>query len=227
MTRSNATVNQNKAQFKAEVQAANAAVPTDVTKGYVKRWTQFVQDRSTQDYEIAGLLHEIRQHFPRDASGSHQFRVWCCANLRVARAGRALTCLEDKARAFLLFPEQKQWEMVQGWQTMSFLVGLQAAQRRLVWRKVTEEIKRRDVEHVSLQTVRNVAFRLHIVTRRPGTNTMSAIGHVSVLRNWINKLYSENPNLPPMPTDVLNAFRTTRMVNPGRAGAKPRSLQHV
>lgn len=174
-------------------------IDTSRKNGWVARWTKLNADRSKNDFAIADLAREIRDEFPKGDAGDFQFSVWVLRHLPAARPKKLL----EKAFSVDTYGEEE-FTRLGGWQSISFLMSLTKAQQKHVLSTVHGE----GPFHYS--TIRMRALRLGIVSPRKGRDTRSqSEDRVSILRQFILKLYKQRKDLPPLPADVRAAITPT------------------
>lgn len=180
-------------------------------QAFVRRFHKLREQASKLDYELAGLAQEIRQQFPKGASGDHQCRLWMCWHLDVY--GQTAVMLVKSAKAFTLFPDEASWVFVGGWQSIGFLLGFKAADRRKIHRNAMRLAKDRE-RPVGYSTVRNIAHTLGCrqthANGRP--NRLTVEEDLGLLRTYLAERIKDGTiNANDLPEGVLIAMKPTRL----------------
>jgi len=178
---------------------------------FIARFQDLWHQRTKVDFEIAGLAAEVRDTYPKGASGDYQFRRALTDHLHVHTSTARM--LADAGRAFRLFPKEEEWHLVSGWEGIRFLCGLGKADRRKVYRAAkskSTEIGR----PIGYQTVRELGFRLGAITKRRGGRATYSINeaHLGCLRLHLQELYAdyELPEMPPAVSAAMLAPKAKR-----------------
>jgi len=178
---------------------------------FIKRFRQLQEERSKLDFELAGLAHEIRQEFPKGASGDHQCRLWMTWNLEIY--GGTANMLVKAARAFVLFPDVETWHNLGGWSSIGFLCGFKAGNRRKIAKQVLRLVEARG-RTAGYGTVRNMAASLGCgqerINGRP--NRLQVEEDLGLLRAYVAKQIKAGVlDANEMPEGVLTAMVPTRL----------------
>ena len=105
---------------------------------YVKRYYTLLGKGSEADFNLAKLLREVFDEFPRKPN---QAKEWLRENLDVQ--GSTLNKLEEMARGVKMFPDADSWIMVGGWSSISLISNLRKADRNKVFAAVDEKLEGR------------------------------------------------------------------------------------
>jgi len=179
---------------------------------FVRRFHELRDQRSKVDYELAGLSHEIRQEFPKGSTGDLQTRLWMCHHLDVY--GQTSLMLVRAARAFVLFPTEDEWVKLGGWQSIGFLLGFKAGDRRKVAKHSISLSEDRD-RPVGYSTVRNIAATLgcqQIRGHGGRPNRLKVEEDLGILRSFVEGLVEEQAiSIDQLSDSVLDALKNTKL----------------
>ena len=196
----------------ATEETVEGAIDQRRARSFITRFHKLREQASKLDYELAGLAQEIRQQFPKGASGDSQCRLWMCWHLDVY--GQTAVMLVRAAKAFTLFPDEASWVNVGGWQSIGFLLGFKAAQRRKIHKHAMRLAADRD-RPVGYSTVRNLAHTLgcrqvRSLGGRP--NRLAVEEDLGLLRTFLAERIKDGTiTTEEMPEGVLLAMKPTRL----------------
>ena len=189
-------------------------IPKRRTQSFVKRFNELRDQRSRVDYELAGLSQEVRQEFPKGASGDHQTRLWMCHHLEVY--GQTALMLVRAAKAYTLFPKEEEWLNVGGWQSIGFLLGFKAGDRRKIARHAMALAADRE-RPVGYSTVRNIAATLgcqQIRGHGGRPNRLKVEEDLGILRTFVEGLIEDEClSIEDLSDGVLDALKNTKLAN--------------
>jgi hypothetical protein len=187
-------------------------ISAGVAAKFVRRFNKLRDQRSTVDYELAGLSHEIRQEFPKGATGDLQTRLWMCHHLDVY--GGTANMLVRSARAFVLFPTIDEWRLLGGWRSVGFMLGFKAADRRKIAKHSLSLAAERE-RPIGYATVRNISAVLGCQQIRGGSgrpNRLKIEEDLGILRAFVESMVEEDRLVIEDLTDgVLDALKNTKL----------------
>lgn len=179
---------------------------------FVRRFHELRDQRSKVDYELAGLSQEIRQEFPKGASGDFQTRLWMCHHLEVY--GQTALMLVRASKAYTLFPTEDEWVKLGGWQSIGFLLGFKAGDRRKIARNALNVANDRG-RPLGYSSVRNIAATLgcqQIRSHGGRPNRLKVEEDLGILRSFVEQLVEEERlGISDLSDGVLDALKNTKL----------------
>jgi len=170
---------------------SETSINASTIRRFKAQWQKLRDSRAKVDFETAGLAYEIRQLFPKGASGDIQFSTWVQQHLKVWAPTAAM--LTRAAKAFVLFPDGDDWVNFGGWQSMGFLLSFSAKDRRKIAKSVRQIVEARDYT-VGYTTVRNTAYALGCRQKRGGPgrpNRLEVEEKLGTLREFVEQLIED------------------------------------
>lgn len=186
-----------------------ADVPKARAAEFAKRWHQIVTNKATLDYDTAVLASEVRAFFPKGASGEFQFHTWTISYLKITSSTASM--LSRAIIALKKVSDRGAWIDLGGWPSVTLVASLTTQERNKLLKACDVKIRRLG-RPIAYSTVRQIAYGLGVRSRNDAgrKNVRESEERLGLLQTWLTTLYDQY-ELPPMPSHIVKAMKTTRL----------------